>query len=70
MTLEEIKELDDVYISPIEVADVLRTSPQTIRRQAQEDPGKLGFPVIVLGSRVIIPRKGFLYFLDYGHGKQ
>ena len=69
MTLEQLREIEDVYVGPNEIADVLRTSPQTIRKQAQEDPSKLGFPVIVLQSRVIIPRKGFLFFLDNGHPK-
>ncbi len=33
-----------------------------IRKQAQEDPKKLGFPVCVVGTRVYIPRWSFMQF--------
>lgn len=30
------------------------------------DPNKLGFPVIVTGTRVRIPKYGFIHFCKYG----
>ena len=66
MTLGQIRESTKETLSVIDVAEALGTNPQTIRNQAQADPIKLGFPVICLGARVIIPRMAFLYFLEYG----
>ena len=66
MNLPEIRASKKVYLLPEDIADVIESDPNTIRRQAHDDPGKLGFPTIVLGARVKIPRAGFLYFLDYG----
>ena len=63
MTLEEIKASPSVLLTPAEIAPVLGCDPNVIRRQAQEDPSKLGFAVTVLCSRVKIPRKRFLEFL-------
>ena len=63
MTIEEIKGSTQTWLTASDVAPVLECDPNLIRRQAQEDPSKLGFPVVVLCSRVKINRKGFLKFL-------
>ena len=63
MTLEELKASPSVWLTPAEIAPVLECDPNVIRRQAQTDPSKLGFPVTVLCSRVKVPRKRFLEFL-------
>ena len=63
MTIDEIKASQDRWLTPAEIADVLECDPQLIRRQAQDDPSKLGFPVTVLCSRVKINRRGFLQFI-------
>lgn len=67
MTLQEIRESEKDFLVPEEVAPVLGCKPYTINLQAKEDPGKLGFPVAVLGTRVKIPRQGFLYWMTYGN---
>lgn len=41
-------------------------SVQSSRSQAQIDAGALGFPVILYGSTIRIPRLGFIYFMRYG----
>ncbi len=66
-TLSDIENLPREFLTAAEVADVLRASPNTIRWQAQHDPQKLGFPVIVIGRRVKIPKQGFIYFCRYGN---
>ena len=43
---------------------LLRCDSQSINLQAKEDPSKLGFPVIVMGSRVRIPKAGFIKFCE------
>ena len=63
MTLEEIKASPSVWLTPAEIAPVLECDPNSIRRQAQADPSKLGFPVTVLGARVKVNRIGFIAFL-------
>ena len=63
MTLNEIRKSDATWLTPSDIAEVLECDPNTIRAQAQDDPSKLGFPVVVLCSRVKVNRKGFLRFM-------
>lgn len=63
MTVEEIKSSSQRWLTPSDIAPILECDPNLIRRQAQADPSKLGFPVSVLCSRVKINRIGFLKFL-------
>lgn len=65
-TIEELQDYNKETISPEIAADILGCNPQTIRSQAQVDAGALGFPVIILGREVRIPRRGFIYFMEYG----
>ena len=67
MTLEEIRNSDKDFLTPEDVRGVLGCMPYTINVQAKEDPAKLGFPVCVMGTRVRIPRKGFLHWMDFGN---
>ena len=64
MTVEEMQNSPNRWLTPADVAEVLECDPNVIRRQAQDDPSKLGFPVVVLCSRIKINRKGFLKFID------
>ena len=57
MTLAEIRASDKPVLTPKEVAPVLGVNPQSIR---EADPGDLGFPVIKVGTRTLIPRLAFL----------
>jgi hypothetical protein len=43
-----------------QIAPVLGANPATIHLQATDRPELLGFPVIVMGSRVKIPKRPFL----------
>ena len=64
MTLEELEACPKAVVTAADIADILGASPNTIRYQAQECPEKLGFPVIVMGSRVKIPRIPFIMFMN------
>ena len=64
MTLEEIKSMSSETITPSVASRVLGCDPQWIRIVAREHPHQLGFPVVVLGSRVKIPRVGFIRFME------
>lgn len=63
MTIQEMQNSDKLWLTPADIAPVLECDANVIRRQAQEDPSKLGFPVVVLCSRIKINRKGFLRFI-------
>lgn len=66
MTYQEIVASDKVFLLTEDVAEVLGCKAYSINVQAQQDPAKLGFPVCVTGSRVRIPRMGFLHWMQYG----
>ena len=66
MTIEEIRQSDEAFLKPADIASLLECNPQYIREQARKDPTLLGFPVVVIGSRTRIPRKPFLQFLGEG----
>ena len=65
MTLEEILASKKVFLSPSDIAPMLRCDAQCIRKQAQQNPAKLGFPIVVMGSRIRIPRIPFLRYWGY-----
>ena len=61
-TLQEIENCGKNMLVPTDVAEFLGCEPYSINRAAKDAPGLLGFPVIVMGSRVRIPREGFVRF--------
>jgi len=63
MTLDEMKQSKEVFILADDIAEILGSDPQTIRSTAKEDQSKLGFPVVIVGNRVKIPRKPFLKWM-------
>lgn len=66
MRLDEIEALEKDVLLPKDVAGCLGCNPYSINIQAKDDPGKLGFPVVVLGTRVLIPKDGFLNYMRFG----
>lgn len=67
MTIEEMRSSAAEFLTPKEAAEVIGCEPYNINVQAQADASKLGFPVCVIGTRVRIPRRAFLRWLDYGN---
>ena len=63
MTLDELATLPVEVLTPAQVAPVLCLDQDTIRGQARTCPTRLGFPVIVAGSRVKIPRRAFILYM-------
>ena len=61
-TLQEIEALDKTMLIPADVAGYLGCDPYSINVAAKSAPGLLGFPIIVMGSRVRIPKEGFVRF--------
>ena len=63
-TLEElIGKVDKEFFTAQDVCGVLNCDPQNIRDTARQRPYLLGFPVVLMGSRVRIPRIPFLRFM-------
>lgn len=65
-TLDEIEALPCEVLVPANVARVLCANPQKIHDQAVNTPEKLGFPVIIIGNRVKIPKQPFLKLMREG----
>ena len=59
-TLNELSRKSGDWLKADDVAPFLRSDPNTIRGMARDYPGLLGFPVTVLGKRVLIPKVPFL----------
>lgn len=63
-TLEELtRKVDREFFTATDVCGVLGSDPQNIRDTARQRPELLGFPVILMGSRVKIPRIPFLRYM-------
>lgn len=63
MTLRDLESVSADFLTAAQIAPILGTNPNYIRLQAQKAPQKLGFPVVVLGTRVKIPKIPFLKFM-------
>lgn len=63
MNLAEIKASEEIMLKPADIAKILGCDAHSIRLQAREYPEQLGFPVVVIGNRTLIPRKPFLAYL-------
>lgn len=64
VNLSEIKQSTKPFLTAAEVAEVLQCDPQLLRWQAKNAPCRLGFPVVVIKSRVKIPRQAFINFME------
>ena len=64
LTLKDIKQMDKDIITPAEAAQVVGCDPQWIRLAAREKPEQLGFPVIIVRSRIKIPRMAFIKYME------
>ena len=66
-TLDEIAACDRNMLGVADVAEFIGCDPQSLRVQARTDAAALGFPVIRVGSRTLIPREGFVRFCRAMH---
>lgn len=70
-TQRELEACQDTFLTAEQVAPLLQADAHSIRLQAHADPTRLGFPVVVMGRRVKIPRVGMLEFCRrYGIGAE
>lgn len=66
MTLDDVKAMDREMLTPAIVASVIGSAQQDVRVAARNEPDSLGFPVTVIGTRVKIPRRAFIQFMETG----
>ncbi|MBO5501767.1 MAG: hypothetical protein J6A48_07060 [Clostridia bacterium] len=64
--IEYLKKLTRAFIRADEAAKVLGCNPNSIRQAARLRPELLGFPVVILGNHVKIPRIPFLNLMTGG----
>lgn len=64
MTLDEMRACPREYLIPREVAPLLGCDPYAINVAAKRCPERLGFNVCVIGTRVKIPRLGFIKWME------
>ena len=62
-TLEELEAIPGEILTCENVAGVLQVKPYNLCLQARQYPETIPFPVIVMGTRVKIPKKPFLKFM-------
>lgn len=62
-TLEELKNETKECLTAEDVCGVLGCDPHWVRVTARQSPHWLGFPVIIMNSRVKIPRLAFLRYM-------
>jgi len=53
-TLKEIEALPKEMLTANDITEIIGADANSIRLQAHRDSSKLGFPVIVIGSRVML----------------
>ena len=66
MTLEDIENSPKEFLRASDIAPFLKSDTSTIIYCAKNKPDLLGFPVIVLGRTVRIPRRAFVHFCKHG----
>ena len=66
MSLEELRNYPRDWLTCEQVAPVLGADKMSIHDQAVTAPEMLGFPVIVIKSRVKIPKLPFVRFMTEG----
>jgi len=64
MTLEEIRKTDKAFLTPADIGPALGSDPHTIRLTAKLMPERIKFPYTFVGTRMKIPRGGFLKWYD------
>lgn len=65
ITIEDIEALPKEVLVPTDIAPLFGCASYSINCQAHIDITKLGFPASLMGSRVMIPKIGFVRWWKY-----
>jgi hypothetical protein len=64
VTIDEIRQSDKTMLTPTDIAPILGCHPYSLNVAAKADIKALGFPASLIGTRLRIPRVGFLRWFD------
>ena len=64
MTIEEIRASDKTMLTPADIAPILGCHPYSLNLTARNNIKALGFPASLVGTRLKIPRIGFIRWFD------
>jgi len=68
MTIEDLRKVPKGTLTVAQAAEYLGCSAQQLRVCARERPELLGFPTIIVNSRVLIPKEAFIRFVENPQG--
>lgn len=60
MTIKEMRASDKAFLTCADIAPAIGSDPHALRIEARKPDSRLPFPVLLIGTRVKIPREGFL----------
>lgn len=63
MTLQEMTKAEKEMLSCKDIAEIVGIGSYNLHRYIMEYPERIGFPVMVTGNRIRIPRIPFLRFM-------
>lgn len=64
MTIDEIRASTKDMLTPSDVAPILGCNPYSLNVAAKANIKALGFPASLIGTRLKIPRIGFLRWIE------
>ncbi len=71
MNIQELKACKYLYVTLDDICgDILPTCSRTLKKQINQNPESIDFPMFRVGRRVFIPRVPFIHYLESGAGKE
>ena len=64
LTLEDIRRMDKDVLTPEEASGPLGCTGHLLGVMCHEEPEKIQFPFQCIGNRTIIPREGFVNWME------
>ena len=64
MTIQEIKATEKAFLTCADIAPAIGSDPHALRLEARKPNSRLGFPVLLIGTRVKIPTEGFVAWYE------
>ena len=62
--LADLRDMEDDVITPAIAGDVLGCTGFLLGRMCHEEPEKVDFPFLCVGNKTIIPREGFIAWME------
>ena len=62
--LQDLRDMEDDVITPAIAGDVLGCTGFLLGRMCHDEPEKVRFPFQCIGNKTIIPREGFIAWME------